>query len=494
MQDLTLADLAELPQAKVLFGDVLMALRGVTIDTREDGINGKLYVAIKGERQDGHQFLEPAASKGVGGVLIEKHGMDQVRKLHDAGKLRAAVVVPNTLSAMGELARRYRTKLKAKIVAITGSNGKTSTKDFVASILSTTYQTVAARRSFNNAIGVPLTILQMTRSTQVGVLEIGMNHPGEIAALSRIADPDVVVITSIASAHVGFFRTLKQVAMAKSEILTATRSGIPAVLPADTPFSSFLIRCAARKSHSTFGVSPDADWRIGHVHPTLNHISFILTLPTKIDLVADDFSVKPPPNIPAKELRFRFPNYGEHQLTNVAASIAVAMALAVPIRNIRGAVSKLSLPSGRGEPIKVGPHLVINDSYNANPGSMSAALKRVAGLKKLLQARSAKNRYDLILVLGDMLELGSKTKYYHRLLGAEAKQLNPWRMLFVGRQGFHVKSGFIKAGGRPTDFVQVDSVEDAVPYLEGWLKSRKKIMALIKGSNQMKLEKLIEKR
>lgn len=475
MSILSVKDAASLPSARLLFGSPDAALAGVTTDTREDPIVGKLYFALKGDRQDGHEFLEAAAGGGVGCVLIEERGADRARDMRVSRKLPAAVVVPDTLKALGELARRHRRKLGVKIVAITGSNGKTSTKDFVSSILSTTYRVVSARRSFNNAIGVPLTLLQMTPETQVGVLEMGMNHPGEIDGLCRIADPDLVAITSIAPAHVGFFRSVQQVALAKSEILTAGRPGIPAFLPADSPFLDLLHRRASDKKVSTFGFSPKATWRLISIEPNLKSISFKVTAGCE------------------KAAAFRCPNFGDHQLTNILVAIGIANIFAVPVKKIQSAVSRLRLPPGRGELIRMGRHILIDDGYNANPGSMSASLKRVSSLKRLLGLRRAatEKKHEVLLVLGDMLELGNQTASCHQTLGTEAKSLNAWRVLFIGAQGTHVRRGFLKAGGTPNQLILAGSVEEATPILREWIESKKKLLMLVKASNKLGLEKMV---
>ncbi len=465
---LSIADVAALPTAKLLFGALDSPFTGVTIDTREDHLNGKLYIALKGERQDGHEFIEQAAAKGVRCVLIEQRGVEKARVLYASGKLSSAVMVADTLTAMGELAKRYRVRLNAKIVAVTGSNGKTSVKDFVASILSTTYRTYSAPRSFNNAIGVPWTILQITPDIQAGVLEMGMNHPGEIAALCEIANPDMVAITTIASAHVGFFRSLRQVAMAKSEILTASRPGIPAFLPADSPFVPMLLKRAVHKKVMTFGISANAQLQLREVRANVKNISFGIRTGSTLS-------------------KFRCPNLGEHQLTNVVLAIGISTQFAVPLKKIRAAVSKLRLPAGRGEMIQVNGHVLINDSYNANPGSMAASLKRISVLRKLLKERGSKQRWDVILVLGDMLELGSHSKQYHKDLGAQAKTLNPWKIVFVGEHGVEVRRGYIAAGGRRESILCFSSAEAVTTILRQWMGEREKLVILLKASNQIKL-------
>lgn len=474
---LTVADAAALPGARLVFGDPAQVLSGVTTDTREDGLHGKLYIALRGETKDGHEFLSTAADRGVRCVLIEHHGVRLARDLSSSRKLSAAVSIPNTLLALGELARRHRAKLSAKIIAITGSNGKTSTKDFAHAILSTTYETVSAPRSFNNAIGVPLTILKMNERTQVGVLEIGMNHPGEIASLTRIANPDLAAITSVASAHAGFFRSLRQVALAKSEILTASRPGIPVFLPADSPFLPLLARSAAGKKVWTFGTSKKASLKLTSIRASLKNIIF------SVQMGLEGRNRKNSPVV------FRCPNFGEHQLTNILLAIGIAGLLCVPYKKIRSVVAKLCLPPGRGNLIRIGPHVLIDDSYNANPASMAASFRRVHEFQRIEGRAGSRRR--LVLVLGDMLELGPKTKSDHRNIGVLARTLNPWRILFVGEQGVGVRTGFISAGGPGRNVITIGKTADAIPILKEWMREQEKLLILAKASHQICIERIV---
>ena len=465
MEGLTVGDVAA--AARLVFGDPHQPLAGVTTDSREADLRGKLYVALRGARVDGHDFVPEAVAKGAGCLLIEDRALALARKLHAEGKLGAAAVAPDSLKALGDLARGYRSKLGVKIVAITGSAGKTSVKDFVHAILTTTYRTVSAVRSFNNAIGVPMTILRMTPDTQAGVLEIGMNHPGEIDALCRMADPDLVAITTVGAAHLGFFKSLRHVALAKSEILTAGADGIPAFLPADSPFLPLLKRRAARKKVITFGYAASADWRVKPVRSSLKRMEFAVS-----------------------QHLYRCPNFGEHHLANVALAIGIAAQFAVPAKKIEAAIRSLKLPPGRGEIVRAGPHWIINDSYNANPGSMSAALKRVGTLGRILAARN--DRRDVVLVLGDMLELGSKSKYYHVLLGKEARRIRPSRVLFVGKEGPSFRKGFLISGGRGTALTLMESLEDVKTEIQSWMRTERKMLILFKASNQVKLGTVVE--
>lgn len=460
-------DAVELPGARFLFGNADAELSGVATDTRDPDIRGKLYVALKGERSDGHAFLEKAVSGGVTAILIEPRGAELAKALRRDG-CPAAVVVPDTLAAMGELARRYRSRLPVKIIAITGSNGKTSAKEFARDILATTYETVAAERSFNNSIGVPLTIFRMKNSTQVGVLELGMNHPGELDHLTRIADPDAVAITSIGPAHLGFFKTVRRVARAKSEILTASRPGIPAILPADSEFLPFLKSRARKKHVSTFGSAAASDWRLTNVESQIRTMTFGIQKKG------------------ARPSKFRCPNFGDHQLNNMVLAIGLAQMFAVPEKKIRAAVSKLALPQGRGEIIRAGKHLVVNDSYNANPVSMAAALWRIDSMKR------AAPGYDVCLVLGDMLELGSQSAAFHAELGNQARLLNPKKFIFVGSQGAAVGRGFAKSGKSSRCLSIYNRAADALDFLKETLAASRKMLVLFKASHSTGLELMVK--
>lgn len=480
---LAISDLLTLTGASLLHGEPSVRMAGVTTDTRDAGIRGKLYVALKGERSDGHDFTEKAAACGAAAAMLEKRAAEAARKICDTHPSFSVVLVPDTLAALGELARLYRRRLKAKIVAITGSNGKTSTKDFTASILSTTYHTVSAVKSFNNSIGVPLTILRMTPETQVGVLEMGMNHPGELTGLCRIADPDLVAITSIAPAHIGFFRSVRRVALAKSEILTASRADIPAFLPADSPFLPMLRRKAKGKRISTFGTAPEADWRVKALDMDMRRMTFSVLTREFVETIG----VRPPR---VRAVRLTCPNIGGHQLTNLLMAIAVANQFSVALPKIRSAVSGIQLPSGRGIIQRRGKHVVIDDSYNANPVSMSAALRRAHELWKMLNRRPS-GRYEIALVLGDMLELGSASAKYHRELGRAVARIRPRRLIFIGGMGRHVMKGFLERGGAAGRIEIFETTEKSTGEVQRIMDAARRAVWLFKSSRQIGLERIL---
>ncbi len=482
MSALVVADLCALPGARLLFGDPSTALDGVTTDTREPDIRGKLYVALKGERQDGHDHLVGAMEAGVSAVLISSRSAAEAMKRRSPDRTVSAVCVPDTLAALGDLARMYRTRLGVKIVAITGSNGKTSVKDFLAAILSTTYNTVSAVRSFNNNIGVPLTILRMTSNTQVGVLEMGMNHPGELSALCRIADPDLVAITSIAPAHIGFFRSVRSVAKAKAEILTASRAGIPAFLPADSEFLPLFRRLAKDKQMMTFGSGPESGWRVRPIKDDMRSMTF------SVESASWDTGARKSRR-PGKN-HFTSPNFGEHQLSNLLLAVAISHTFSVPLKKIRAAVSKLNLPPGRGRVIPFGRHVIVDDSYNANPTSMSAAIDRIRALHRMLCHRGP--RRDMVLVLGDMLELGDKSAHYHRELGRQAARARPWRFIFAGNMGDQVWRGFKEGGGEVRQFVVLPCGQECLQAIRSMMETKKKMILLFKSSHQVRLNLVIE--
>lgn len=476
---MNISDVAALPGARLIFGSADAAISGVSTDTRDADFTGCLYIALKGEKQDGHAYLDAAVEKGVACVMIESRGVAPARRLRDEGKVFAAVVVPDTLAGLQELARRHRSRLDVKIAAITGSNGKTSAKDFTGAIVSNSYRAVVARLSFNNHIGVPMTILRMKPDTQVGILEMGMNHPGEIAALCRIADPDLVAITSVSSAHAGAFRTVRHIAQAKSEILTASRAGIPAFLPADSDQLPFLRRKATGKHVVTFGVAKDADWRVMNVVPTVERLRFTVRAPHPVSAAPRGSAV------------YRCPNFGEHQLTNVLLSVAIASAFAVPFKKIQSAISRLVIPPGRGEVVKLGSHILVNDSYNANPASMAASLQRMRGLKTAMNRRTSSKRYESVLVMGDMLELGRSSASFHRRLGEQAAAAKPWKVIFTGTQGEFVRKGYVSAGGRKEDFEIVEKADDVRSKLDDWMSKKPRIIVLVKASHSVNLDRVV---
>jgi len=368
-------------------GDDQFILHGVGIDTRSD-LTNKAYFAIRGQQHDGHDFLGDAVAAGAKMLFVDRDVDDGVLA-HDV----SIVKVDHCVTVLGRMARAYRQTLSStKVIAITGSAGKTTTKRLIDAVLSGTLRGTAAPRSFNNDIGVPLSILRAEAKDNYLILEIGANAPGEIAHLSEIAMPDIAVITMIGRSHLEGFGTVENVAREKaSMLLFLKRSGLR-VLHADSPE---LARCIKAPGKCvTFGESPEADIRLtdrgigvsggggasgGSWFEVNGRFRYQLSLP------------------------------GRHNAINALAAIAVGRRFGVSDEFMSDVLGQVDPVAMRFEMSRIGKVDIYNDTYNANPDSVIAALETFAELKPRRRRR--------VIALGDMLELGDKCEELHREIG-----------------------------------------------------------------------------
>ncbi|GGF15319.1 UDP-N-acetylmuramoyl-tripeptide--D-alanyl-D-alanine ligase [Youhaiella tibetensis] len=360
----------------------------ISIDSREIGPDA-LFVAIKGDRFDGHDFVGTALANGARAALVSAD---------KAGALEGAlVVVPDALEGLRNLARAARARSNARIVAVTGSAGKTTTKEAIRTVLGAAAPTHFSIKSFNNHWGVPLMLARMPREAQFGVFELGMNHAGEISPLTRLVRPHVAVVTTVAAAHLEFFDSIEGIARAKAEIFEGLEPGGVAVINADHDHAGLLVEMARASGAGkvvTYGFAEGADWRIeraeaadGHMHAVVRHGGATIPLSIKAQ--------------------------GRHMVANAVAALVVAEEFGVNRDAAVSALAQFGAPEGRGETSRLGPPakplLLIDESYNANSASMAAAMDVFAG-------QSAAPGGRKVLVLGDMLELGEKGPALHAAL------------------------------------------------------------------------------
>jgi UDP-N-acetylmuramoyl-tripeptide--D-alanyl-D-alanine ligase len=362
---------------------------GVSIDTRSIE-SGDLFVALHGDSRDGHGFVATALEKGAAAALVSRVP-DGVAS--DAPLL----IVGNTQRGLEDLGRASRARSKAKIVAVTGSAGKTTTKEMLRLMLSTAGLAAASAASYNNHWGVPLSLARMNREAGFGVFEIGMNHAGEIRALNAFVRPHVALITTIAPAHLEYFGTVEAIADAKAEIFEGLDPGGAAILPADNPQCDRLkARAAAAgvKRVLTFGTRADADARF-------------------LSAQGEGEGQKIVAELGGKRIAFSIGAAGAHIAMNAMAALLATRELGADAKDASDALSNFAALKGRGARFASGGIDIIDESYNANPASMSAAL----GLLGQTRPKQSGRR---IAVLGDMLELGADSA---RLHGALAKDI-----------------------------------------------------------------------
>jgi UDP-N-acetylmuramoyl-tripeptide--D-alanyl-D-alanine ligase len=361
-------------------GNVAQVLTGITIDSRAAKA-GEIFVAIRGERHDGHDFVAAALKAGAGLAVVSR----ATEEMRAAGPL--LVVAGDPLSGLEDIGRAARARSHAQIIGVTGSVGKTSTKEMLRVALSASGETHASAASFNNHWGVPLTLARMPLETAFGVFEIGMNHAGEITPLVGMVKPHVAIVTSIAASHLGHFNSLDEIADAKAEIFTGVVPGGTAVINRDTPYFSRLSTAARATGIGrivSFGKHAEADVRIERavLHPDCCCITA---------------------NVMGETLIYKLGLPGEHMAVNSLAVLAAAKLTGADLARAALALATAEPAKGRGVREELatpdGSLLLIDESYNANPASMRAALALLAN------ARPGKNGRR-IAVLGDMLELG----------------------------------------------------------------------------------------
>ncbi len=433
------------------------SVNGVSIDSRTVE-PGDLFIAIVGPANDGHAYIKSAFEKGAVAALVSKSADDYPEGLH-------VVAVEDTQLAMEQLGVAARHRTNAKIIAVTGSVGKTGTKEALAHCLKTQGKTHYSVGSYNNHWGVPLSLARMPRDTEYGIFELGMNHAGELGPLSKFVRADVGIITTIAAAHLEFFKDKSAIAEAKAEIFEGLKKGGTALINADIEESDLLKRRALEAGIThivTFGRNPDADARIEEIK----------MLPQSSEISA---------NIEGDKLSFILSVPGEHWAVNILAVLAAIKAVGGSAANAAQQLAQLRAPGGRGVQIEVqmdaGAFTIIDESYNASPIAMQAAFKVLAGTG--LQGEGRK-----IVVVGDMRELGEKSAEIHASLandvlasGADmVYACGPYMQHLVDALPQHLQTGYTATSKELAGLV-VEAVQpEDVVLIKGSLGSQMKVV------------------
>ena len=410
---------------------------GVSTDTRSIRA-GDLFFALRGASFDAHDFLAQAFEKGAVAAIVD-------REVPSPGLL---IAVGSTLEALGTLAAAYRMTLGARVIGVAGSNGKTTTKEMIAHVLGRDRRLIKAQGSFNNNVGVPITIFQADERTESAVLEIGTNHPGEIARLGQIARPDVAVLVSVGAEHLEGLGSLDGVADEETAIFDYLRSGGYAVVH-DDPRILTRLHLPPEK-FVTFGLSRSAD-----LHPTW------------VDGMR--FGVR--------GVEFRLGLLGEWNIQNALAAAAVGMLHGIPLDEIARRLADFRPPKMRMERLDLAGVTIINDAYNSNPESASRAVKEFSRFP-------SKGRR--VAVIGDMRELGPTSESYHRELGRQLAQSGIDVVVGVGRE---CRALLAELGARPEKH-GFESVEEMKSTLDGLIKAGDAV--LLKGSRGVGLERVVK--
>ncbi|MCZ2260410.1 UDP-N-acetylmuramoyl-tripeptide--D-alanyl-D-alanine ligase [Sporosarcina sp. G11-34] len=431
-----------------------VVVSGVSIDSRTIKV-GDLFIPFRGEQVNGHKYVEGAIEKGAVASLWMKDEPNPPKDI-------PLIFVADPAIALQEMARTYRGMLTCKVIGITGSNGKTSTKDLVASVLSPYFNVRKTEGNFNNELGLPLTILSLNEKTEFAVLEMGMSSFGEISFLSKLAKPDYVVITNIGEAHMQDLGSREGIAQAKLEIIDGLATNGQLFYDGDEVLLRKLLNQVEHVQSIPFGVGADN---------TLSHGT--------IEFIGNGSRFK---TVGLIDAEFMIPVYGSHQVKNTLAAILIAYESGLSVKDIQVALKKASLTDMRMQPVQGAKgELFINDAYNAAPTSMAAALDFI---------RETKLRSEKWLVLGDMLELGDGEQAYHEEL---ANQIMPMDLKGVLLYGKCMKWLYDELQKRGYSEILVWSEDNYTPIIDMLQTStNNNSVILLKGSRSIALENVLE--
>ncbi len=457
---LTVEEVLRATGGKLLQGEGKAFFQGISTDSRMIG-EGELFIALKGPRFDGHHFALKALEKKAGGVVIEE---DKARDIRWNGyRPKAVIAVKDTLRALGDLARERRRKYRTPVVALTGSNGKTTTKEMISACLETTFPILKTKENLNNLIGLPLTLLNLTEKERVVILEMGMNVPGEIRRLTEIAEPDVGLITNIQIVHLEGMGSLERVKEEKGELFRRMRRDGTILVNQNDPH---VIDLASEFSGQkiTYGIEKSADVMAKEIQLRgVEGTSFKLILE-------------------GEESEVILPLLGRHFVPDALCAIAVASLFGIELEKSKEALEHFQPFQMRMEIIYLeGGKILINDAYNANPRSMELALETLAEVK---------GKGKAIAVLGDMMELGDFTEEAHRQIGEKVKELSIDLLIAMGEKAPLVVESAIRHGYETKRTRVVESHSEATSILKEVVKEGDWI--LVKGSRRMAMEKIVE--
>lgn len=456
MQPFTVAEAAAAVGGRLIAGPAERRIDGVSTDSRTIA-PGELFVPIRGERFDGHAFLADALRKGAAAVFVEAGRQAELPPLGQA----CAVAVSNTLGALQDLAAWHRSLFSGPVVAVTGSNGKTTTKDMIAAVLAERFRVLATAGNLNTEIGLALTLLQRDAAHEAVVLEMGMRGRGQIAALAAVARPSIGVVTNVGPVHLELLGTIEAVALAKRELVEALPAGGVAVLNADDA------RVAAMAAHTqarvvTYGFGPGAQVRAEDVRSCgLDGVAF--------RLVCEQGGAE-----------VSLPLPGRHNVANALAAAAVGLSCGLDPESVARGLSAVR-PSGMRMQIErlAGDVVVLNDAYNASPLSMAAALQALADLPAARR----------LAVLGDMLELGPVSQEAHLRVGELCAAHGVDLLVTVGERSRDIARGAVRAGMAPSAVTSAADAEEAARIVCAAVRPGD--VVLVKASRGMALERIV---
>lgn len=461
MRAMDIQTINQVTGAKIL-SEVQKDFTGIGTDTRVD-LTGQLFIALKGEAYDAHGFVDKAVEKGATAVLVHEQ-TEQVNKI--IGQV-TVLLVDDTLLALQQLGTWARRQSKGKVVAITGSNGKTTTKEFSAALIATARNVHVNKGSFNNHWGVPFTLLQLDPQKEVAVVEMGMNHAGEITQLVNIAEPDVVVCTMVGRAHVEFFGSIEKIAEAKEEIYNAS-----------SPAATRIYNLDSEQTKNMYlrgkGKFKQAQILTFSAHDESADVYFKITSMTMKEIVIEG-------NIRGEKGTAKVEVFGSQNLTNLMAAASLALSVGMTPKEIWAGLPACKTSWGRNQLVhlKSGAQMIF-DAYNANPDSMKALIENI----QLLQVTGKK-----VGVFGQMREMGSASASLHEELGERVGVAGFDKVYFIGDDQEAFKKGLEKAGFNKSTLIQKDFSDEAGQDLARYL--RRGDIAVVKASRGTKLERFV---
>ena len=437
-----LAEIAKAINGQLLGTDI--EVKSIGTDSRNI-VKNQLFIAIKGENFDGNTFASAAIIQGAAAVLVSEPNLSA----------RPAVLVADTRLALGALAKYWRNQFKLPLVAVTGSNGKTTVKEMLVAILNAANKDVLSTQgNLNNDIGMPMTLLNLHQKNDIAVIEMGMNHLGEIEYLTHIAQPSVAVINNAGTAHIGELGSRDNIAEAKGEIFAGLAEDGVAVINADDDYADYWKSLNSNRKVITFGLNKPADVRATFVEKdSLNEVKL---------------------STPSGSVTFNLKVLGKHNISNALAASAAGVALGISNKDIASGLSNMQAVYGRLQrKTAFNGAVLIDDTYNANPDSMKAALDVLGATKS-----------DTIFVMGDMAELGANAPQMHADIGIYAQQKGIGQFFTFGDLSVKASQAF---GENAKHF---EDLESLVSALKGQMKQG--VTVLVKGSRFMKMELVVK--
>ncbi len=450
MEKLSLAEVVQVTGAEKN-SDAEIYFENITTDSRKI-TSGELFVAIKGEIFNGEDFAEDALKKGAAAVLVSKNFDKELDGI--------VIKVDDTLKAYGQIAGAWRNRFDIPIVAVTGSNGKTTTKDLTAAALSGLGNVQKTSGNFNNEIGVPMTLLGLNEKNKAAVVEIGMRGLGQIESLAEVVKPTIGIVTNVSETHIELLGSIENIARAKGELVEAIEAGGTIILNADN------IHTAAMKNLAKPGVNV--------VTYSLEGAADLVAKDILIGSVATEFTL----SYGGADYDFEIPMIGRHNVSNALAAIAAGLTVGLSVEEIQRGISTLTTTKMRFEVIRRDGLTIVNDAYNASPASMRVAIKTMS---EVYGGR-------LIAVLGDMLELGDISERVHKEIGAELVENKFDTLITLGELGKFIAQGAREAGLE--NVYSFDTHEAAAKKILELVRVGDTI--LFKASHVMHMEKIIE--